>query len=286
MRRIIQLFQWRLTDIIPIIHELRHKFTAIQISPLQPIKDDKGEWWKLYQPCDLTIGNYLGTKEDLKKLTEECKKYNIEVYADLVLNHVAGADDGSIKPHEKVNPKLINKYFMKSTNRITNWKNRYEVINYSIGVPGLRTDNYDLQDIIIKFIENYIECGVKGFRIDAAKNIALPTEHCDFFTRVIKRFRDKGIYTYAEVILADKWLIDEYCKYTDVLTDSFGSDKNKLVTFVESHDSYLDDIIGYTKKLSEWDIIREYKYLCNIYNNTLFYNRPFSDMYRLVDNIK
>ena len=286
MRRIIQLFQWRIIDIIPIVQELKNKFTAIQISPLQPIKDNGGEWWKLYQPCDLTIGNYLGTTEDLIKLTEECKKYNIEVYADLVLNHVAGANDGTIKPHEKVNPKLINKYFMKSTNRITNWKNRYEVINYSIGVPGLRTDNYDLQDIMIKFIENYIECGIKGFRIDAAKNIALPAEHSDFFTRVIKRFRDKGIYTYAEVILADKWLIDEYCKYTDVLTDSFGSDRNKLVTFVESHDSYLDDTIGYTKKLSEWDIIREYKYLCNIYNNTLFYNRPFSDMYRLVDNIK
>ena len=112
MRRIIQLFQWRIIDIIPIVQELKNKFTAIQISPLQPIKDNGGEWWKLYQPCDLTIGNYLGTTEDLTKLTEECKKYNIEVYADLVLNHVAGANDGTIKPHEKVNPKLINKYFI------------------------------------------------------------------------------------------------------------------------------------------------------------------------------
>ena len=113
-----------------------------------------------------------------------------------------------------------------------------------MGLPGLRTDNYDLQDKIIDFLNKLIDCGADGFRFDAAKNIALPSENnCNFWIRVLGELKKKDLFNYAEVIFTPKNLIDEYCKYINVLTDSIGSDKSKLVTFVESHDSYLDDKI-------------------------------------------
>ena len=41
-------------------------FDAIQISPIQGTKDSGIEWWKLYQPINLKIGNeQIGSKKDL-----------------------------------------------------------------------------------------------------------------------------------------------------------------------------------------------------------------------------
>ena len=77
-----------------------------------------------------------------------------------------------------------------------------------------------------------------------------------------------------------KNLIDEYCKYINVLTDSIGSDKSKLVTFVESHDSYLDDTIGYTRNMTDDMLTNEYRILCKNYPNTLFYARPFNNLWK------
>ena len=54
-----------------------------------------------------------------------------------------------------------------------------------MGLPGLDLSNYDLQGIIIDYLNELIDCGVNGFRFDAAKSIALPYEGCVFWPRVI-----------------------------------------------------------------------------------------------------
>ena len=64
--KIIHLFQWQLKDLIPFIPKIKEQgFDAIQISPVQGTKDAGLEWWKLYQPTNLSIGNYqIGTKRE------------------------------------------------------------------------------------------------------------------------------------------------------------------------------------------------------------------------------
>ena len=48
--KILHMFQWELGSIIPI----------------QGTKDSGMEWWKLYQPINLKIGNeQIGSKKDL-----------------------------------------------------------------------------------------------------------------------------------------------------------------------------------------------------------------------------
>lgn len=274
--RILHLFQWNLND-INIEKVAEQNFDCIQITPLQPLKENSDLWWMTYQPVALKIGNMYGSKEDLISLCKKAKEHNIKIIADVILNHVAGANDGSIKPHEKVDKELLK--YLKNPNRIYNWENRWEVIHYSIGLPGLRLDNYNLQDMVIDFLNEYIDCGVEGFRFDAAKNISLPEEDGNnFWIRVLNNLNNKeSLFNYAEVIFSPKDLIDKYCKYINVLTDGFCTDKSKLVTFVESHDTYFE--FKYTKNMTNEMILKEYSILINNFENTLFYSRPYDDFW-------
>jgi alpha-amylase len=236
----IHLLQWRIQDIIPQLKRIQEcGYTFFQISPIQPCKEGE-EWWKLYQPFSYSIGNHLGNKEDLINLCKEAKKYNIKVIVDAVLNHMASADTGEIKPHEKVDKRLTSNYeFWSPCDSIKNWDSRYEVITKCDGLPTLKLERFDLQNLIIKFLNEVIDCGVQGLRFDSGKSIALPEENSNFWIRVLDNLHNKeNLFNYAEIIFADKELLDKYNKYINVVTNSWSSNKNRMVTYVESHDSF------------------------------------------------
>ena len=83
------------------------------------------------------------------------------------------------------------------------------------------------------------------------------------------------MFIYAEVIFESKELIDKYCQYVNVLTSSYGSDRNRMVTFIDSHD--LMNEFKVTSRYTDDVIKREYDILCSNFPNTLFYVRPFNN---------
>lgn len=279
--RVLHLFGWRIKDIkgfLPLIKE--QGFDAIQISPVQPSKEeDSIYWWMPYQPIGFEIGNKFGTKEELEELCREAKNNDISVVVDIICNHMAGANDGSLRPNEKVDPKLKERPdFWKKPIQIKDWNNRYEVTNYCMGLPGLNIANHELQDIIISFLNELIDCGVEGFRFDAAKSMGLPEEQCDFWPRVITSLKREDLILYGEVIFADYDLIDSYNRFINVLTNCDGRNRDKIVGFAESHDSYYD--YKYTTNMSSEKIADDYCELTTKYNNTLFFTRPFDDTWK------
>ena len=279
MNRILHLFEWRLNDITKELSDIKNQgFNCIQISPIQPLKEYTYAWWSLYQPCDLTIGNsWIGSQGDLSLLCNKAENYGIKIIADVVICHMAGKNNGELKPHEMVNKELLNnKDYWLEPKIINDWNNRYEVTHYSMGLPRLNIYNHEVQNKIIKFLDGLYASGVKGFRVDAAKNIALPQEGCDFYTRVMDRYKD--LFVYSELIFTDRHLLDEYSKYTMILTESECVD-NKKIAYFESHDSFLDDTLGYTKNMDQNRVIDEYVIKCKYFDNTLFYNRPNTRMY-------
>lgn len=282
--RILHLLNWPLKDISYSLDKVAsQKFDAIQINPLQPLKEDGyREWWMSYQPCGFQIGNVYGSKDDLLNLCEEASRYNIKIISDVVCNHMAESSNGYLEPHDKVDVVLkSNPDFWKERKNVENWNDRNEVISRCMGLPSLNLANHDLQDIIISFLNELIDCGVMGFRFDAAKSIALPEEGNDFWPRVIYCLKKYGIFLYGEVIFADKGLIDKYSKYMSVLTNGTGSDINKLVGYVENHDTYLSDgTLGYTKKMPSLEIAKQYAHINQFYPNTLFYARPYDDIWK------
>lgn len=270
--KILHLFNYRLND-INTTKVKEQGFNAIQIGPLQYCKEGE-EWWKLYQPYDFSIGNRLGNKEDLINLCNRAKEEGIKIIADVVINHVAGKDNGEIRPHEKVNERLLGENFLKDSNCIDDWENRWQVTHRSIGVPTLNTYNYDVQLLAIDFLNELIDCGVNGFRFDSAKNIALPEEDCSFWINVLDGLKEKNLFNYAEVINASTELIEGYQKYINVLTNGYSWDREKLVVFSFSHDTDLE--FGYTKNMSDSMCIEEHRVLAELFPHTIFYARSYN----------
>ena len=282
--RILHLFEWKLKDIKNNLHIIKEQgFDSVQITPIQPNKfNDSIPWWGYYQPIDFKIGNQTGTKDELVELCSKARELNINIIADVVLNHVASDDFGNIIPHYKVNKELVNrKDFWKVSERITDWNNREEVINKTMGLPTFDLSNHDLQDIIINFLNELIVCGVIGFRFDAAKQCKLPSEGSDFWIRVIDSIKDRIIMNYAEIIYSEKNLLEEYAKYINVLTDGHIDNTNKLVTFFESHDTYNE--FGFTRNMTDEMRVDEYRVLCNRFKNTIFYARPYDKLWMSKD---
>ena len=122
----------------------------------------------------------------------------------------------------------------------------------------------------------YIECGISGFRFDAAKSIALPEEGCDFFKNITFSLKKWLPIIYGEVLFADKELISKYAKYMKVLTNSDAYNNNDIIKFVENKDSYLSKDMNYTRYTPIWEINAWYYSICEHYRNTLYYARNYS----------
>lgn len=275
--RIIHCFNWKLNDIKDNLNKIKNQgFNAIQTSPLQPTKQEGNiPWFLYYQPVDFTVGNQLGSKEDLINLCSLANDLGIKIIVDVVGNNVAGLNNGTIYPHERLNLPLS---YYKSFNNVNNYEDRNDYINNSIGLPCLNTRLHDVQELIFNYIDELINYGVKGVRIDASKHIALPSEGSDFWINFRNRFSNKDLFSYGEVIFEDYKVIDEYMQYINVLTEMNHWNKNKLVTFVDSHD--LDKTFNITSKMDNETTINEYKILCKNFYNTVWYCREFNDAWK------
>ena len=287
--KILHCFQWKLNDIRENLDEIKRQgFDMVLTSPLQPHKKTSyNEWYMLYQPEGFRVGNDIGSKEDLKRLCKDAKEKGLRIMVDIVCNHTANAGGGelSMVPSEEVDKELVdNKYFWKPKKIITDWNDRWQLHNYSIGLPGLDTCNHDLQDIVVRYLDELIDCGVTGFRFDAARHIGLPSEGCDFFSRVLSNVKRQDLFCMGEVLNCSPWEIEQYSNINPmmkVLTNVGHGEHNKKVVFAESHDTFLNtDGNGYTRHLTEDVVVKDYIELCKVYNNVLYYTRPFSNMWK------
>ena len=289
----LHLLNWNLKDIVGNLDEIKYQgFDFIQITPVQPFKNgDSLAWYEPYQPLGFYIGNLYGSKEDLINLCREASYREIDIVVDVVCNHMA-PDETGISVSDKVDPSLRNnRYFWKEFRNVKNWENRWEVTHLCLdGLPGLNLSNYELQDRLISFLNELIDCGVKGFRFDAAKSIALPEEaskygwnedSCHFFPRVLNGLKvpKDDLLIYGEIIFErDPSVIESYQQHLMVLTDSFTNNPDQTVMMSESHDSFLG--MGYTRDKSSTDIAYDYQSRCKKYPHSLFYARPYDNTWK------
>lgn len=270
--RVIHMYNWKTEEIEKRIPKIADQgFTAIQIPTVQPFKNSyMDKWYWQFQPLSFDIGNEFGSKEELINLCNKAHEYGLKIIVDVILTHMAGDDYGNISPHPSVDKKLVESDIWKSFDRIYNWNDRYEVITKSHGMPTIQLAKPKAQEFALDFINRLKQCGADGLRLDSGKSIALPEEGNDFLTKL-----PKDMFIYAEVIFESKELIDKYCQYVNVLTSSYGSNRNRMVTFIDSHD--LQHEFKVTSRYTEDIIKREYDVLCKNFPNTLFYVRPFSN---------
>ena len=298
---ILHCFNWSISDITAAIPEIAAAgFTSVQTSPVQP-HDGQGIWYWLYQPLGFSVGNDLGSAQDIKALCDKAHEYGVKVIVDVVANHLAGWADG--RRNANVDSSLAADEYYHNTEFNTDknnvdWGNRWQVTHCNIGMPDLNSEHPTVQAKVASFINDLKGCGVDGIRWDAAKHIGLPSEDCNFWPAVT----GAGLYNYGEILDGptnsggdDKMV--EYTKYIGVTDDNYsgeitgsirdgsatqntgkwanrGVSASKIVYWPESHDTYCNN--GWTNGLSENIMDRAYAVTAARANSqTLYLSRPF-----------
>lgn len=271
-------------------------------------KGTGGSWWWHYQATDWTIGNYqVGTRDEFIAMCDEADKYDIKIIVDVAPNHTAG-NQSKVSNNLK-NAVGGNLYHDTGLIKCMDYNNRFQCTRYSMdgGLPDVDTENGKYQDYFIKYLNDAIACGADGFRYDTAKHIGLPDDDRpswvtnNFWPRVINEITNANqIFNYGEVLQDTNDRLAEYArvigsttasKYGGKIRDSIksnnlssgiimsydvpsGMDTSDLVTWVESHDNYIND--GTWSELDEeqiklgWAIITARKD-----GAPLFFSRPY-----------
>ncbi|MBQ4105203.1 MAG: starch-binding protein [Clostridia bacterium] len=296
---ILHCFNWKYSDIKAELKNIAEAgFTSVQTSPAQPA--GSGEWYWLYQPYGFYIGNNaLGSKNDLQSLCTEADKYGIKVIVDVVANHLNGDT-------YRVQSDLQDNQYWHSLGYVSNWADRYQVVNGEIGMRDLNSEHSYVQQVVAKYMKELESVGVDGIRWDAAKHIALPSEGCNFWPSVTK---NNNMWHYGEILVGpddrgsgNEHLMKEYTNYMSVTDSSYGATlrnsfaggsatssignwssrgvaENKLVYWAESHDTYSNgpDDWGASTRINQNSIDRAYAVAASRSGaNALYFSRPGS----------
>lgn len=272
---ILHAFNWKLVEITQYAQEIAEAgYTAVQISPIQASKDTtndgaySNDWWCFYQPTDLAIGNELGNAAQLKEMCDTLHTYGVKVICDVVTNHVQNSTTKA--EAAKVNATL--KSYLRNTSGTAltpyNDSTRKGQVTTDLNsqLPDLDTSNKNYQNYVIKYLNSLADCGVDGFRFDAAKHIETPDDGdvaSDYWPTITNAIKNKNsnAFIYGEVLgLGGKANITSYTKYIDVTDYAYGStvrsalksksasnladfgytgsaDKDNVI-WVESHDTF------------------------------------------------
>lgn len=201
-------------------------FSTIQTSPVQQPKEYSKaitgiakSWWKLYQPLSFSVAeeSWLGTKDELISLCTEAKQYGIKIIVDIVANHLAGGTATSLnenvrKYEEEIydNNLIHNDFDMKDFNNLNPIRRQVAApLDATSDYPDLKTESPIVQERVISLLKECIDCGVSGFRFDAAKHIATETDGdyaSDFWVNVLETTTAYGqtkgvdVYYYGEIL--------------------------------------------------------------------------------------
>ena len=298
---ILQCFNWTLAQIKAELPNIAAAgFTSVQTSPLQA-HDGRNQWYWLYQPTGFTIGNELGSYSDLQSLCTEADKYGIKIIVDVVANHLAGSNSGTLA--NSVESSLKKSEYFHNLGAGSDWDNRYEVTQKNIGMPDLNSESTAVQGFVAAMITKLQDAGVDGIRWDAAKHIALPSEDCGFWARM----GQFDLYQYGEILDApagnsgakvNNALMSEYAEYINVSDDKYSSgfmaavrdgstyrtngywtrqglSADSIVYWAETHDTF-SNTTGWTKNIDQNVIDRAYAILgAKADSQALYLSRPF-----------
>ena len=139
------------------------------------------QWWIHYQPVSYKIESKLGTRAEFANMVETCGKAGVSIIADAVINHMAAdsTEGWAGTKHGKYDyPGLYSEadfhHCASSSGGIEDWNDLTQVQECELlGLSDLNTSSAKVQGKIVDYLKDLRSLGVKGFRIDAAKHIAV-----------------------------------------------------------------------------------------------------------------
>ncbi|MBE6135928.1 MAG: starch-binding protein [Erysipelotrichaceae bacterium] len=295
-QNILHAFDWPIATILANLDAIKAQgFNAIQTSPLQPVKDyyesyeDTHEtWWRFYQPVGLCLGNstsniLFSTSDGASELTALCEaasEKGIRIIVDVIVNHLAdGTGNGGLNPQVKqFSPEIYDNY--TETLHNPNGKVPYDSSNVAGIVKSdafgkdLNTANSKVQGSVYKFLKTLVDCGVTGFRFDAAKHIETKNDGggcgSDFWEKTLGKVIDYAsdtykakIWSYGEIISPGdagrgyyQYINDAWFYAVTAQPGWYGLPAENCVSWGESHDDYMGEFHTTTDKgqdvINEW----------------------------------
>lgn len=244
---ILHAFNWSYDQVENRAQEIADLgYKDVLVAP--PLKSGSNcSWWARYQPQDYrVIDHCLGDKESFQNMIDALSARGVDVYADIVLNHMANERDNSTyfpgsgtlddyannpgywegkKLYGDLSQGLFSPWDFHEEACISDWDDVWQVKNWRIcggdgdrGLPDL-----DPNDWVRQQQRNYLsglkDMGVKGFRVDAAKHMT--NWHMnEVFTSSIKN----GMHVFGEVITSGGANTSEYQNFLGPYLDGTDHD--------------------------------------------------------------
>ncbi|MBE9158682.1 alpha-amylase family protein [Nodosilinea sp. LEGE 06152] len=207
---LVHLFEWTWADIATECETYLgpNGYRAVQISPPQEhiVLPDYGyPWWQRYQPVSYRLESRSGSRAALQDMIHRCRDAGVAVYADAVINHMAGFDSGVGSAGSRFTkydyPGLYKpEDFNDCHQQVTDYDNAENVTQCElVGLADLNTGSAKVQATLVDYMSELVEMGVAGFRIDAAKHIR-NEELGEILAQLRDRHPEVNLYIYQEVI--------------------------------------------------------------------------------------
>ncbi|VDB96842.1 unnamed protein product [Peniophora sp. CBMAI 1063] len=152
----------------------------VQASPAQEHVQGS-QWWTDYQPVSYILTSKRGNEAQYKNMIDTCATAGVGIIADTLFNHMAGQDSGtgtagsSFTKYNYPGLYSTNDFHhcgLEPNDQIVNWDNEQEVWTCELsGLADLATDTTYVQQTLAGYANHLLSLGVKGFRLDAAKDI-------------------------------------------------------------------------------------------------------------------
>lgn len=178
----LQLFEWRWPDVAAECENFLgpNGYAAVQVSPAQE-HIPGSQWWTRYQPVSYKIESRGGTRAEFADMVKRCKAAGVDIYADAITNHMAGVGNGTgvagsvYSEYSYPVPYVYDDFHHCGRNGadiIVDYQDLWEVQTCNLNtLADLDTGKASVQAKIAAYLNDLLNLGVSGFRLDAAKHI-------------------------------------------------------------------------------------------------------------------
>ena len=310
----LHAFEWSFKTIMENIPDIaKAGYTSIQTEPIVKIKDNRKlgtgnwylNWYYVYQPTDMSIGNYVvGSEDEFKEMCKLAHQYGLRIIVDSVSNHFTSDFD-------VIEGKWKNKAYYHEDKQISDYNNREDCTQHKLsGLWDLNTQDDTVTEGMHDLLVQTVADGADGFRYDAAKHIELSDEvfggkQSHYWDTILQ---NGAQYQYGEVLedanVREADYADLFNKSSvgggGITDSSYGHEvrnavqfknlgashftshskvtEDKTVNWVESHDNFANGEANIPQELSdEWIKYGWAGVTAQKNGMSLFFDRPYKD---------